>query len=73
MRRRLEELLEELEGFPNRPEQMRVDRALEVLEHLGTAEARALLRELSEGAPESRLTREAKASLQRLSRRAGTP
>jgi hypothetical protein len=44
-------------------------RALEVLEHIGTAEARALLADLAKGVPEARLTQEAKASLLRLARR----
>ena len=39
-------------------------------EHLGTPEARRLLERLAEGAPEVRLTREARASLERLARRA---
>lgn len=69
VRRRLESLLEALEGPPLRPEQMRMDRAVEVLEHLETAEARALLRELANGAPAARLTRESKGVLERLGRR----
>ncbi len=44
-------------------------RALEVLEHIGTAEARSLLEDLAKGVPEARLTREAKASLTRLAKR----
>jgi hypothetical protein len=51
------------------PERLRALRAVEVLEYVGTAEARRLLETLAEGAPEARLTREAKASLERLSRR----
>ena len=45
---------------------LRQIRAIKVLEHLNTADARGLLQELGEGAPEARLTREAKAALQRL-------
>jgi RNA polymerase sigma factor (sigma-70 family) len=45
-------------------------RAVEMLEHCRTQEARQLLAELAKGWPEARLTREAKASLERLSRRA---
>ncbi len=44
-------------------------RAASVLEEIGTDEARQLLEELAKGPPDSRLTREAKASLQRLSAR----
>src|SRR5439155_15466643 len=45
-------------------------RATEVLEHIGTSEAKALLKHLSTGAAEARLTQEAKASLDRLAKRA---
>jgi WD40 repeat protein len=44
-------------------------RALEVLEHIGMAEARSLLADLAKGVPEARLTQEAKASLARLAKR----
>jgi WD40 repeat protein len=74
VRRRLRAVLEVIEGLAVRPEQMRIDRGVEVLEHIGTAEAQVLLRELAEGAPDARLTQEAKASLRRLARRdAGRP
>ena len=43
-------------------------RSVEVIEHLGTAPARQLLRELAKGMPEARLTREAKAALARLAK-----
>jgi WD40 repeat protein len=48
---------------------LRVIRAVEVLEHIGTADARQILQRLAGGAPNARLTREAKASLERLARR----
>jgi hypothetical protein len=51
------------------PEVRRTSRAIDVLELIATAEARELLQTLSTGAPEARLTREAKAALQRLERR----
>lgn len=44
-------------------------RAVEVLEHIGTAESREILEELTKGVPESRLTQDAKASLARLKKR----
>jgi RNA polymerase sigma factor (sigma-70 family) len=44
-------------------------RAVEVLEYLDTAEARHLLKALAGGAPEARLTQEAKVSLARLAAR----
>jgi hypothetical protein len=68
VRRRIEGLLAE----PRRvqvPELRRSLRGVRVLESIGTAEAQRVLRELGQGAPESRLTREAKASLERLARR----
>jgi WD40 repeat protein len=65
MRRRVKRLLEKLEPTAS-PENLRVLRALEVLEHIGTAEARRVLERLADGTPEARLTREAKASLARL-------
>jgi hypothetical protein len=48
---------------------MRVTRTVEVLEWIGTPEARQLLDMLAQGAPEAQPTQEAKASLQRLARR----
>jgi hypothetical protein len=41
-------------------------RAVEVLERIGNAEARRVLEALAKGAPEARLTREARTSLERL-------
>jgi hypothetical protein len=67
-RQRAERLLRRLTGFVTVPEAMRRVRAVEVLEHLGTAEAQQVLKELAGGAPEARLTREAKAALERLAR-----
>ena len=72
VRRRVEALLERLRGPVKQPELLQALRAVAVLEDIGTSEARRLLEELTKGVPESRLTREAKASLQRLERgRAG--
>jgi tricorn protease-like protein len=44
-------------------------RVIEILEHIGTAEARRLLHDLAQGAPEARLQQEARAALDRLSMR----
>jgi WD40 repeat protein len=73
MRRRLDQLLEHLEGIRLTPDEVRGLRSVEILEHIGTAEARRLLQALAEGAPEAALTQEAKTTLLRLSRRLATP
>ncbi len=51
------------------PDLLRAVRAVEVLEHIGTPEAQDVLKSLAQGAPQARLTQEAKASLERLARR----
>jgi hypothetical protein len=66
LRRRLEALLTRLEGPIVSAETLRRLRASEVLEHIGSDDARSVLRALAEGAPVARLTREAKAALERL-------
>ncbi len=48
---------------------MQALRAVEVLERVGTPEARQILEDLARGAPEARLTREAKAALEGLAKR----
>jgi hypothetical protein len=68
-RRRLEELLDKLNVPVTELEQMRSLRGVEVLEHIGSPEARRLLAELSKGTDGARLTRDAKAALERLSTR----
>ena len=68
-RRRLEKLLAQVEGDIPCGEKLRRLRVVEVLEHIATPEARQLLQKLADGAPEARLTREAKAALAQLERR----
>jgi WD40 repeat protein len=67
-RQRIEKLLE-----PNAlvclPEKLRHLRSIQVLENIATPEAREVLADLVKGAPESRLTQEAHAALQRLAQR----
>jgi RNA polymerase sigma factor (sigma-70 family) len=62
VRRRVEELLEAVSTGPVSGEPLRTVRALAVLEHAGTPEARQLLKELAEGTPGAWLTQEARAA-----------
>jgi hypothetical protein len=68
VRRRTEDLLARLERVPA-PEQLRLLRSVAILERIATPEARNVLRALAGGAPEALLSRETRASLQRLNRR----
>jgi WD40 repeat protein len=70
MERRLRELLKKTEGGALPSERLRAGRALEVLEQIGTPEARKAIEELAKGSGDAWLTQEAKASLGRLARRA---
>ena len=69
VRRRAEQLLQKLRGPITSPEMLRVSRSMMVLEQIGAPEAEAVLKELAKGDPEARLTREAKAALDRLAKR----
>jgi WD40 repeat protein len=71
-RTRLERLLAAPWPAPT-SEEVRHLRALIVLERIGTAEARAVLRSLAEGAEGARLVRDAKAALTRLDQAARRP
>ncbi len=64
--KRVEALLARIEGPTQAPETLRALRVVEVLEHIGTPDARKLLRQLAGGAPEARLTRDAQGALERL-------
>ncbi|MBY0231810.1 MAG: PQQ-like beta-propeller repeat protein [Gemmataceae bacterium] len=64
-RMRLERVLKPLDGRTSDPAWLRQVRAVEVLERLGTKEARTVLERLSKGAPGAALTEEAKAALGR--------
>ncbi len=68
VRKRIEALLN-VPRIVRSPENLRRLRAIEALEHIGTAEAREVLESLAKGAAEARATQEAKASLERLARR----
>jgi WD40 repeat protein len=69
-RRRAEEVLRILDEAPLRrqPEQLRRIRAVRALEWIGSSNARELLGRLARGAPEARLTQDARAALRRLER-----
>ena len=62
-------LLHRAAGPLTDPDALRSVRAVEVLEGIGESEAVELLAEWAKGAPEARLTREAKLALERLARR----
>jgi WD40 repeat protein len=68
VRSRAKTLLAKLKDDIISPEQLVAVRAVEVLEHVATPDAKQLLRKLADGASDVRLTREAKAALQRLRR-----
>jgi RNA polymerase sigma factor (sigma-70 family) len=68
VRQRLEQLVDRFEPQKS-PARFRELRAVEVLEQAGTSQARQVLKSLAGGVPEARLTREARASLERLGKR----
>ncbi|HYT87319.1 MAG TPA: WD40 repeat domain-containing protein, partial [Gemmataceae bacterium] len=78
-RRRIEQLLMGIEQLPRRGpgvlsgERLRTLRALQVLERIGTPEARAVMQILAEGRAAARETIAAQAALQRLARRSSVP
>jgi hypothetical protein len=61
--------LDKLAGVGAKGEPLRQARAVEVLEHIATPQAREVLRQLAAGAPGAWLTREAKAALERMERK----
>jgi len=63
-RRRLDRLLKTTEGVD--PEEVRVIRAVEVIERIASREAKTLLREYADGDEAALLTREARAVLKRM-------
>jgi hypothetical protein len=68
MRLRIERLLEAMKDARPTPEQLRLGRAIEVLEHIGTPEARDLLRSLARKTSGTRVPQLARAALLRLER-----
>jgi hypothetical protein len=72
-RQRIDKLLDKLATLRVPSETLQGLRAVEVLEKLGTPDARKLLERLAQGAAGARLTRDATASLDRLARPAANP
>jgi hypothetical protein len=68
VRQRVERLLDNLTGQVPQAGQLRDLRAVELLELIGSSEAWQLLQALAKGAPEARLTREARSAVRRLTR-----
>ena len=66
VRSRLERWLAQPEKAASAPEDLQTLRAVEVLGRIGSTEAKEILKTLAKGAAEGRLTREAKATLERL-------
>jgi RNA polymerase sigma factor (sigma-70 family) len=74
VRRRAEGILNSLEPSTLTAEELRGWRAVEVLEHIGTAAAREVLERIGlEGPDTSLLVQDARAALERLRRRAASP
>jgi WD40 repeat protein len=71
VRQRVERLLANLDGQTLSAQQLRELRTVEVLERIGTPSAQEILQGLAHGVPTARLTREAKASLNRLTVKQG--
>jgi WD40 repeat protein len=69
VRRRVERILEKLEGPVTAIDKVQMLRAVELLEQLATPASRQLLQELTTGTPDAWLTQEAQAALARLNNR----
>jgi RNA polymerase sigma factor (sigma-70 family) len=72
-RRRAAKLLAEVSSVVTDRELLRILRAIEVLEHIGSPEARQILGKLAAGAPGARVTEDAKGSVERLQRLSASP
>jgi hypothetical protein len=69
LKQSIEKLLAQITGPTAVPEQVRALRCVEVLEEIGTPEARQQLNMMADGAPESRITQAARGAVKRLARR----
>jgi hypothetical protein len=73
MNRRIEKILAKREAPIKAPDALRALRAIEVLERIGSAEARQGLDEVARQATESYFQQEARAAAQRLAKRSPVP
>jgi RNA polymerase sigma factor (sigma-70 family) len=71
-RQRMEKLLDILFAKPLSADEVHVVRALEVLEHIGTPQARQVLEGVAQGSAGAYATKEAKGALDRLAKQTGT-
>jgi len=69
LRQRVDALLLKLDDATLSGERLRQTRAIGLLEHMGTADARDVLNKVAEGVPTSLVTKEAKAALGRMEKR----
>src|SRR5262249_36646739 len=69
VRKRLQKLVDGWDKRPTSAEELRGVRAIQVLERIGSAEARAALARVAEGAPGAWLTQQARLALKRLGQR----
>jgi len=70
---RIKQLLAKEPRLTLPPDHLRESRALEVLEYVGTVEAKRVLATLAKGAPEAKLTQDAKGALERWSKKITGP
>jgi WD40 repeat protein len=68
-KRRLEQIIDTLANRPAGDERRRRQAGLDVLERIGTPEAKQVLKTFADGPAEAELTREAKTALERLAKR----
>jgi hypothetical protein len=66
VRRRIEEVLKKTDAATPRGEALRTLRAIEVLEAIGSPEAKAVLQILAKGMPEAAITRAAQGAMERI-------
>jgi hypothetical protein len=69
VKRRLQKLLENATPAPPTPEELRANRAVDVLEEVGTPEAKEVLQKLAKGDGAAELTLRAKAALERMDKK----